>query len=119
MVARKRGDVGPRRGRPSPPGTFRTLTGEFRDGRDVECVLLDLMTSSAVTACRTRHGGELDAPMNLMSIFEIDGRRVWHEGDPNGRCEIFQAFGLKAGHIALGHLPIRLEGDAPSEKGPF
>ena len=96
-----------------------------------------------VTACRTLHSGDRDAPMNLMYLFELDGRRVWHEGDPNGRCEIFQAFGLKdarldlaivhywyplepncarflqedlkAGHIALGHLPIRLEGDAPGK----
>jgi Tol biopolymer transport system component/L-ascorbate metabolism protein UlaG (beta-lactamase superfamily) len=96
-----------------------------------------------VTACRTLHSGDLDAPMNLMYLFEIDGRRILHEGDPNGRCEIFGAFGLKdarldlaivhywyplepncarflqedlkAGHIALGHLPIRLEGDAPGK----
>jgi L-ascorbate metabolism protein UlaG (beta-lactamase superfamily) len=96
-----------------------------------------------VTACRTLHSGDRDSPMNLMYLFEIDGRRVWHEGDPNGRCEIFGAFGLKdarldlavvhywyplepncsrflqqdlkAGHIALGHLPIRLEGDAPGK----
>ena len=96
-----------------------------------------------VTACRTLHSGDRDSPMNLMYLFELDGRRVWHEGDPNGRCEIFGAFGLKdarldlavvhywyplepncarflqedlkAGHIALGHLPIRLEGDAPGK----
>ncbi len=97
----------------------------------------------AVTACRTLHSGDRDVPMNLMYDLEIDGRRVWHEGDPNGRCDVFQAFGLKgarldlaivhywyplepncarflqedlkAGHIALGHLPIRLEGDAPGK----
>jgi L-ascorbate metabolism protein UlaG (beta-lactamase superfamily) len=96
-----------------------------------------------VTACRTLHSGDRDDPANLMYLFEIGGRSVWHEGDPNGRCEIFQAFGLKdtpldlavvhywyplepncarflqedlrAGHIALGHLPIRLEGDAPGK----
>jgi Tol biopolymer transport system component/L-ascorbate metabolism protein UlaG (beta-lactamase superfamily) len=97
----------------------------------------------AVTACRTLHSGDRDVPMNLMYILEIDGRRVWHEGDPNGRCDVFQAFGLedrrfdlavvhywyplepncarflqvdlKVDHIALGHLPIRLEGDAPGK----
>lgn len=96
-----------------------------------------------VTACRTLHSGDRDSPMNLMFLFELGGRRILHEGDPNGRCEIFQAFGLKdvrldlavvhywyplepncarflqedlkAGRIALGHLPIRLEGDAPSK----
>jgi L-ascorbate metabolism protein UlaG (beta-lactamase superfamily) len=97
----------------------------------------------AVTACRTLHSGDRDVPMNLMFLFELGGRGILHEGDPNGRCEIFQAFGLKdvrldlaivhywyplepncarflqedlkADHIALSHLPIRLEGDAPSK----
>ena len=96
-----------------------------------------------VMACRTFHSGDRDSPMNLMYLFELDGRRVWHEGDPNGRCEIFEAFGLKdarldlaivhywyplepncarflqevlkADHVALGHLPIRLESDAPNK----
>jgi hypothetical protein len=96
-----------------------------------------------LTACRTLHSGDGNSPMNLMYLFEIDGRRVWHEGDPNGRCEIFQTFGLndlrldlaivhfwypldpncsrffqedlKVDHIALGHLPIRLESDAPGK----
>lgn len=99
-----------------------------------------------VTACRTLHSGDLDTPMNLMYLFDLDGRRVWHEGDTNGKPEIFQAFGLdktlmdlavvhfwfplepnctrflqedlKVGHIALSHLPIRLEGDAPSKIEP-
>ena len=97
----------------------------------------------AVTACRTLHSGDRDVPMNLMFLFELGGRGILHEGDPNGRCEIFQAFGLKgarldlavvhywyplepncarflqedltADHIALSHLPIRLEGDAPGK----
>jgi L-ascorbate metabolism protein UlaG (beta-lactamase superfamily) len=97
----------------------------------------------SLTACRTLHSGDLDAPMNLMYLFELEGRRVWHEGDSNGKPEVFQGFGLdrkpvdlavvhywfplepncarflqevlKADHIALGHLPIRLEGDAPGK----
>lgn len=96
-----------------------------------------------LTACRTLHSGDRDSPMNLMFLFELGGRGILHEGDPNGRCEIFQAFGLKdvrldlaivhywyplepncarfiqedlkVGHIALTHLPIRLEGDAPGK----
>ncbi len=96
-----------------------------------------------VTAFRTLHSGDLDAPMNLMYVFEIGGRRVWHEGDTNGKPDVFQAFGLdkapldlavvhfwfplepncarflqevlKADHVALGHLPIRLESDAPGK----
>jgi ankyrin repeat protein/L-ascorbate metabolism protein UlaG (beta-lactamase superfamily) len=97
----------------------------------------------ALTACRTLHSGNRDAPMNLMYVIELDGRRVWHEGDTDGRPETFKAFGLErqpfdlavvhfylplepnaarflqedlqAGHIALAHLPIRLEGDAPAK----
>lgn len=103
---------------------------------------LDVM-GIPVMACRTLHSGDRDSPMNLMYLFEIDGRRVWHEGDPNGRCEIFEAFGLKDArldlavvhfwyplepscarflqealrpeHIVLTHLPVRLEGDAPGK----
>ncbi|HSA96039.1 MAG TPA: ankyrin repeat domain-containing protein [Acidobacteriota bacterium] len=95
----------------------------------------------SVTACRTLHSGNRDAPMNLMYIIEFGGRRVWHEGDTNGQPEVFRAFGLdrtpldlaivhywmpldqngsrflqeelQASHIALAHLPVRLEGDAP------
>jgi L-ascorbate metabolism protein UlaG (beta-lactamase superfamily) len=96
-----------------------------------------------VTACRTLHSGDLESPMNLMYLVDLAGRRLWHEGDTNGKPEVFRAFGLgqdpidlaivhywfplepncsrflqevlKADHIALGHLPIRLEDDAPSK----
>jgi len=96
-----------------------------------------------VTACRTLHSGERDAPMNLMYLFEIGGRRVWHEGDTNGKPDVFRGFGLGGApvdlavvhywfplepncarflqedlavdHIALGHLPIRIESDAPGK----
>jgi hypothetical protein len=97
----------------------------------------------SVTACRTLHSGDLDAPMNLMYLIGLDGRRVWHEGDSNGKPEVFEGLGLDGatvdlaivhfwfplepkcarflqeelapGHIALAHLPIRLEGDAPGK----
>ncbi|MBN2207184.1 MAG: PD40 domain-containing protein [Candidatus Aminicenantes bacterium] len=96
-----------------------------------------------VAAMRTLHSGDRDDPMNLMYLVELGGRRVWHEGDSNGKPEVFRAFGLSAGsvdlalihywfplepncarflqeilkpdHIALTHLPIRLEGDAPGK----
>jgi len=76
-------------------------------------------------------------------LFELDGRRIWHEGDSNGKPEAYQGFGLdgfsvdlalvhywfplepncarflqevlKPGHIALTHLPLRLESDAPGK----
>ena len=96
-----------------------------------------------VTAFRTRHSGDQDSPMNLMYLFDLDGWRVLHEGDSTGKPDDFQRFGLggapvdlalvhfwfplepncarflqevlKPGHIALKHLPIRLESDAPGK----
>lgn len=98
-----------------------------------------------VTAFRTLHSGDRGSPANLMFLLELGGRRVWHEGDSNGKPEVFQAFGLdkvpvglsivhywfplepncarflqevlKTDHIALTHLPIRLESDAPGRIG--
>jgi len=96
-----------------------------------------------VTAFRTLHSGDREAPMNLMYLFELDGWSVFHEGDSTGNPEAYQGFGLgsarvdlalvhywfpldpnasrflqevlKPSHIALIHLPIRLESDAPSK----
>ena len=96
-----------------------------------------------VTAVRTLHSGNRDVPMNLMYLFEIGGRRIFHEGDSTGKPEVFKGFGLesapvdlavvqywfplepnwarilqedlKVDHIALSHLPIRLESDAPGK----
>jgi L-ascorbate metabolism protein UlaG (beta-lactamase superfamily) len=96
-----------------------------------------------VTAFRTLHSGDRESPMNLMFLFELGGRRIWHEGDSAGGPEVYQHFGLGNGsvnlalvhywfplepncarylqevltpdHIALTHLPIRLEGDAPGK----
>ncbi len=95
-----------------------------------------------VTAFRTLHG-EAESPSNLMVLFEIGGWRVFHEGDSPGRIEDFRAMGLGPGsvdlalvhfwfplepncarflqdvlkpdHIALTHLPVRLENDAPGK----
>jgi len=96
-----------------------------------------------VDALRTLHSGDRDAPMNLMYLVALGGWRVFHEGDSNGKPDIYQGFGLggspvdlalvhywfplepncarwlqevlKPDHIALTHLPIRLEGDAPGK----
>jgi L-ascorbate metabolism protein UlaG (beta-lactamase superfamily) len=98
-----------------------------------------------VIALRTLHSGGGESPMNLMYLFELEGWRVFHEGDSTGKPDDFQSFGLgdasvdlalvhywfplepncarflqevlKPGHIALMHLPIRLEGDAPGKIG--
>jgi len=96
-----------------------------------------------ITVFRTLHSGDRESPMNLMYLFELDGRRIFHEGDSNGKPEVYQSFELgsasvdlalvhfwfplepncanflqevlKPDHIALTHLPIRLEGDAPGK----
>lgn len=96
-----------------------------------------------VTAFRTLHSGDRDSPMNIMYLFDLGGWRVFHEGDSPGKVDEFRAFGLgnepvdlalvhfwfplepncarflrevlKPGHIALTHLPIRLESDAPGK----
>jgi len=96
-----------------------------------------------VTAFRTRHSGDQDSPMSLMYLFELHGWHVFHEGDSTGKPADFQSFELggapvdlalvhfwfpldpncarflqevlKPDHIALTHLPIRLEGDAPGK----
>jgi len=98
-----------------------------------------------LTAFRTLHSGGQESPMNLMYLFELDGWRVFHEGDSTGKPDDFQVFGLggtpvdlalvhfwfplepncarflqevlKPDHIALTHLPIRLESDAPGKIG--
>jgi hypothetical protein len=81
--------------------------------------------------------------MNIMYLFDLGGWRVFHEGDSPGKVDEYRAFGLgrepvdlalvhfwfplepncarflrevlKPGHIALTHLPIRLESDAPGK----
>jgi L-ascorbate metabolism protein UlaG (beta-lactamase superfamily) len=96
-----------------------------------------------VNAFRTLHSGDQDSPMNIMYLFELGGWRVFHEGDSPGKVDEYRAFGLgrepvdlalvhfwfplepncarflrevlKPGHVALTHLPIRLESDAPGK----
>jgi L-ascorbate metabolism protein UlaG (beta-lactamase superfamily) len=96
-----------------------------------------------VQAFRTLHSGDRESPMNLLFLLEIDGWRVFHEGDSPSNVEAMSGFGLgslpidlalvhywfplepraatflqevlKPGHIALMHLPIRLESDAPGK----
>lgn len=97
----------------------------------------------SVEAMRTLHSGDRESPMNLMYVLELGGWRVFHEGDSAGKVADFERFGLggapidlalvhfwfplepncaqflqetlKPAHIALTHLPIRLEGDAPGK----
>jgi len=96
-----------------------------------------------VTAFRTLHSGDRESPMNVMYLFELNGWRVFHEGDSPGKTDEYRDFGLgsalvdlalvhfwfplepncarflyevlKPDHIALMHLPIRLESDAPGK----
>ena len=78
--------------------------------------------------------------MNLMYLFEINGWRVFHEGDASGRPDDYRGFGLdsmpvdlgvvqyswlvgpfrrffpevfRLDHIALGHISVRHEQEAP------
>jgi len=96
-----------------------------------------------VTAFRTLHSGDRESPMNVMFLFELNGWRVFHEGDSTGKTDVYHDFGLgkvpvdlalvhfwfplepncarflqevlKPDHVGLMHLPIRLESDAPGK----
>jgi L-ascorbate metabolism protein UlaG (beta-lactamase superfamily) len=96
-----------------------------------------------VTAFRILHSSDRESPMNVMFLFELNGWRVFHEGDSTGKTDVYHDFGLgsvpvdlalvhywfplepncarflqevlKPDHIALMHLPIRLESDAPGK----
>ena len=95
-----------------------------------------------LTALRTLHGQQ-DSPMNLMYLVDLGDWRVFHEGDSPGvpeepatfrreetrvdlalvhfwfplnpDCARFLQEALRPDHIALTHLPVRLEGDAPGK----
>ena len=90
-----------------------------------------------LTAVRTLHGRS-ESPMNLMYLFDLNGRSIFHEGDSPGKPETFKGFGLETAsidlavlhywfpfepniakylqevftpdHIALTHLPVKDEG---------
>jgi L-ascorbate metabolism protein UlaG (beta-lactamase superfamily) len=98
--------------------------------------------SVKLTAFRTLHGQQ-DSPMNMMYLVEVGGWRIFHEGDSPGVPEDSTIFRwgdtrgdlalvhfwfpldpdgarflqevLRPDHIALTHLPVRLEGDAPGK----
>ncbi len=95
-----------------------------------------------VRAFRTLHDTR-ESPANLMYLLDLNGWRIFHEGDSPGNIDDYRGFGLgsepvdlalvhfwfplhpdcarflqdilKPGHIALTHLPVRLEGDAPGK----
>ena len=58
------------------------------------------MARIPLTIVRTLHGNE-KAPMNLMYLIEVNGWRVFHEGDWLGNPDDFLKFGL-------GTVPIDL-----------
>lgn len=96
-----------------------------------------------ILALRTLHSGDRESPMNIVYLFELGGRRVLHEGDSNGKPDVLRGLvpdgtrvdlalvhywfpleptcaqwlqtGFTAEHVALTHLPIRLESDAPGK----
>ena len=98
--------------------------------------------SVSITTFRTNHGSN-PTPPNVMYLVNVNGWTVFHEGDSPGDPEEYKRFGLGSGrvdlalvhfwfptdpncalflqqalrpdHIALTHLPIRLEGDAPAK----
>lgn len=69
-----------------------------------------------VTIIRTTHG-TTSWPMNLMFLFEVNGWRVFHEGDASGRPDDYRGLGLETTPIDLAivqyswpihpHLPFR------------
>lgn len=69
----------------------------------------------AVTVLRTLHSGDRDSPMNLVYIVEMNGWRVFHEGDApadTAMCEQF-VLGEKPVDLALvSHWRPRLESGA-------
>lgn len=96
-----------------------------------------------VKSFRTRHSGDRETPHNLVYLIRTNRWKILHEGDSDGHPDTFEKFGLNKesidlalvhfwfpldsggakilqeilvpDHIALIHLPKRLEGDAPTK----
>ena len=96
----------------------------------------------SVTTFRTRHGSS-DAPPNVMYLVDVNGWRLFHEGDSPGDVADYRRFGLgtepvdlalvhqwfafepacaaflqqvlRPDHIALTHLPIDREAETPAK----
>ncbi len=92
---------------------------------------------------RTLHSGDSESPQNLMYLINLEGWTIFHEGDSDGKIKTYREFGLenteidlalvhfwfplhetgatilqeilKAKHVGLIHLPVRLKNDAPSK----
>jgi len=91
----------------------------------------------------TLHSGDRETPTNLMYLVDLQGWRIFHEGDSDGHLETFKKFKLgkesidlalvhfwfpldadgsriiqevlRPEHTGLIHLPKRLESDAPNK----
>jgi len=96
----------------------------------------------ALTAFRTLHSAARESPMNVMYLVEVNGWRVFHEGDSQGLAEEFERHGLAGAaidlalvhwwfpldpsssralrevlnpaHVVLTHLDIELEAQMPA-----
>lgn len=54
-----------------------------------------------VTAFRTMHSGDQESPMNFTYLFELNGWRVFHEGDSTGNVDEYHDFGLGSEPVDL------------------
>ncbi len=102
------------------------LTGSGWSNIESRVIIIDLkvgeklrtnVASIPITVFSTTHGNTA-WPMNLMYLIEINGWRVFHEGDASGKADDYLAFGLDTVEIGLSvmqyswpfhaHRPYRL-----------
>ncbi len=88
----------------------RVVPLDLKIGESKRIVLRNIV----LTALRTLHSGDRESPMNLMYLFEIDGRRIFHEGDSTGKPDDFRPFELESAQVdlALVHYWFPLEPNA-------